>query len=231
MTSPSAGEGRTRAHPPLGGSLVYLLLNFPLGIASFVFLVTLTAVGFSTAIIWIGVPVSALVILATRGAARLERARTYALLDRYIPIPYRPLPEAGQKQRWKVRLGDAATWRDITYFLLLFPIGIAHFVVLVTTWSVSLGLLTLPVYYRYLPEGAYFFPSYDLRWITVDSTLTALPWAALGVLCVAVSVVLTRALAAGHAHFAAALLGPTAKRAREAGDSFPDAPVLSPVAG
>src|SRR2546427_725505 len=80
-------------------------------------------------------------------------------------------PEGGQKARWKARLTDGATWRDFTYFLLLLPLGIAEFVLLVTSWSVALGLLTLPIYFRHLPGGPYYFPGWDIHWFVVDSTL------------------------------------------------------------
>ncbi|NIJ13841.1 hypothetical protein FHU38_004185 [Saccharomonospora amisosensis] len=195
--------------PPVAGSVTYLLLNLPAGIAGFVLLVTLGSVGVSTVIIWVGVPVLMLAILLARAFAEVERARVHALLGTYIARPYRPLPDGGQKLRWKARLSDTSTWRDICYLLLLFPVGIAEFVLVVTLWAVSLGLLALPVYYRYLPEGAYFFPSYDLRWITVDSVTTALPWAALGVLLLVATVAFTRGMAGAHARFARLLLGPT----------------------
>ncbi|MEU6645868.1 sensor domain-containing protein [Saccharomonospora sp. NPDC046836] len=214
--------------PSVGGSAAYLLLNLPVGIIGFVFLVTTLTVGVSTAIIWVGLPILALAILGTRGGARLERARIYALLDRYITLPYRPLPGGSQKLRWMARLKDAATWRDLTYFLLLFPIGIAEFVVVVTSWAFALGLVALPIYYRFLPEGAYFFPSFDLRWITVDSVPAALPWAALGVLFVALAAVLTRGMGAAHARFAELLLGPTADRVHES-QGWPA--TTAPVAG
>ncbi|SFB61567.1 Putative sensor [Amycolatopsis marina] len=212
-SAPASAPARTR--PPLRGSAAYLLLNFPLGIFWFVALVTLIAVGVSTAIIWIGVPIAAFAVLLWRGGAQMERARVATFLGTVVPMPYRPLPEGGQKARWTTRLRDAATWRDLVYLVLLFPLGIIEFVLLITSWSVSLALLTLPIYYRYLPEGAYYFPAWDVRWITVDSTVAALPWAALGVLFVAVTVVLTRALAGMHAGLARTLLGPTVGRAQE----------------
>lgn len=220
-----------RYRPPIAGSIAYLLLNLPVGIAGFVVLVTLSAVGVSTAVVWVGVPIAALAVLCARGGAKVERARIYALLGAYIPLPYRPLPEGGQKARWRARLRDGATWRDFAYFLLLFPLGVAEFVVVVTCWALSLGLIGLPVYYRYLPEGAYFFPAYDLRWITVDSTIAALPWAALGVLFLALAVAVTRSLAAGHAWFARSLLGPSSGREREAERSWSEAGAPRAVAG
>lgn len=232
MTTPQIEQDGSRSRPPFAGSLGFLLMNLPFGILGFVLLLTLFTVGVSTAIVWVGLPIAALAVLLARGAARVERARVYALLDTYIPVPYRALPEGGQKARWKTRLKDGATWRDLTYFLLLFPLGIIQFTLVTTFWAVSLAFAGLPIYFRYLPDGAYYFPAYDadLRWITVDSTVEALPWAALGVLFIAVSVALTRSMAAGHARFAAALLGPT-RRMEEDGSPFPVTPAMTTVAG
>ncbi|GAB3474383.1 sensor domain-containing protein [Amycolatopsis cihanbeyliensis] len=231
MTTANVAHGGTHQRPPFGGSLAYLLMNMPLGIGCFVTLVTLSSVGLGTAIIWVGIPVLALGVLLCRGGARVERARVYALLDTYIPIPYRPLPEGGQKLRWRARLRDEATWRDLGYLILLFPLGLIEFVLVVTIWSVSLGFAGLPIYYRFLPEGAYYFPSFDLRWITVDSTLSALPWAALGVLFIAMSITITRSVARTHASFANVLLGPSPRRAAELDSVFPQARPLSTMAG
>ena len=203
-----------RRDPPFGGSLVFLLLNLPLGVLAFGLLTSFTAAGLGTAVVWVGVGLLALVVLAVRGAARLERARVYALLDRYIDLPYLPLPAGKQSLRWKGRLKDPSTWRDLLYFFLLFPLGIVEFVLVTTFWATSLALVALPVSYRWLPGGAYYFPSEDLRWLTVDSAVEALPWAALGVLFIALSVALTKALAGMHARVANALLGPTVAQRR-----------------
>ncbi|QFU86576.1 sensor domain-containing protein [Amycolatopsis sp. YIM 10] len=232
MTTAQIEQDGSRSRPPFAGSLGFLLMNLPLGIFAFVLFLTMFTVGVSTAIIWLGLPIAALAVLLSRGAARVERARVYAMLDSYIPVPYRALPEGSQKERWKARLKDGATWRDLAYFLLLFPLGVIQFTLVTTFWAVSLAFAGLPIYFRYLPDGAYYFPAYDadLRWITVDSTVEALPWAALGVLFIAVSVALTRAMAAGHARFAAALLGP-ARRMEEDGSPFPTAPAMTTVAG
>lgn len=207
-----------------GGSLVYLLMNFPVGIVAFVMIAALVPMGIGTAVIWVGLPVLMLVLLLIKGAARVERARTYALTGTFVAMPYLPLPAGSQGLRWKARLRDAQTWRDLAYFLLLLPVGITEFSLLVGFWATSLGLVGLPIYFRYLPDGAWYFPRWDdLRWITVDSTVEALPWAALGVLCVALSVALTKAMAGLHTRFAAALLGPTARR-RELLGPLGDAP-------
>ncbi|MEV7039032.1 sensor domain-containing protein [Amycolatopsis sp. NPDC051061] len=223
--------GSERRDPPFGGSVVFLLMNLPLGVAAFVVLTSFAGAGLGTAVVWVGVGLLALLVLAVRGAARVERARVYALLDRYIDLPYLPLPAGKQAERWKGRLKDPSTWRDLTYFFLLFPLGIIEFVLVTTFWSTSLALAGLPIYFRWLPGGAYYFPSEDLRWLTVDSTVEALPWAALGVLFIALSVALTKALAGMHARVASALLGTTVAQRRRMERWWEDAEEKNLVAG
>ncbi|WP_290053322.1 sensor domain-containing protein [Amycolatopsis solani] len=222
---------REKRDPPFGGSVVFLLMNLPLGVVAFALLTSFTAAGLGTAVVWVGVGLLALLVLAVRGAARLERARVYALLDRYIDLPYLPLPSGGQKGRWKARLKDPSTWRDLAYFVVLFPLGLVEFVLVTVFWSTSLALAGLPIYFRWLPDGAYYFPSEDLRWLTVDSTVEALPWAALGVLFIALSVALTKALAGTHARLANALLGPTVAQRRRMERWWEDAEEKNLVAG
>lgn len=235
MTTATAERDSAAVNPGFAGSLTYLLMNFPLGLAAFVGLTTLTAVGVGTVIIWAGLPILALVVLICRGAGRLERARLYALLDVHIEMPYQALPAGGPKTRWTARLRDAATWRDFGYLILLLPVGIMQFAVLVACWSTSLALAGLPIYFRYLPDGSFYFPAEQWRWLTVDSTVEALPWAALGLLFAAVSVAVTKAMARTHARFAKALLGPSRPpaqpTARPDATSVDETPLAQPVAG
>jgi Putative sensor len=201
----------TRPDPPLLGSLAYLVMNLPIGIASFVFVVTFVSVGVGTVIIWVGLAVLAVAVLAWRGAAQLERLRVHAMLGTYIANPYRPLPEAGLGRQVGARFKDPATYKDMTYHLLMLPIGIAEFTIMVTSWATSLWLLLLPVYYPWMPEDWY-PTTWHHGFMRVDSWAGTLPWAALGVLCLAVAVALTKWLGTMHARYARAMLGPSQQR-------------------
>jgi hypothetical protein len=189
----------------------YLLLSFPLGVTWFVLLVTLLAAGVGTAIVWVGVPILAFTLLLTRGIGRLERGRANAMLGTALPIPYRRTSVPGIRGAIRLRLRDPATWRDLCYAMVLFPVGVLEFVVLVALWTVGLQLLAMPFYYSFLPDGAWSFPSVagdGPKWITVDSFGGALPWMALGVVVCVLAVMVTRWLATVHAKLAIALLGP-----------------------
>jgi hypothetical protein len=199
----------TRPDPPLFGSLAYLVMNLPIGIASFVFVVTTLAVGMGTIVVWVGLGVLAVAMLVWRGFAQVERARVHTMLGTYIATPYRPLPEQGR--RWSTRVKDPATWKDMAYCVLLLPIGIAEFTITVVSWATSLWMLTLPIYWVWLPDS--WRPVVDAHPVfDVDTWPETLPIAAIGVLGLAISVALTRALGILHARYARALLGPSERR-------------------
>lgn len=203
----------SRPRPHMLGALVFLLLSLPLGIAGFVGVVTLASVGLGTVIVWAGIPVLALLVLLSRAAAQFERARVRTLLGAYVVTPYRPMPGTGWRARWRARLLDGATWRDMAYLILLLPIGIAEFVLIVTLWSTGLGMAALPLYHSFLPPDTHIFGYFD-----PSSTVETLPWAALGVLVVALSIVVTRVVGGLHARYARLMLGP-GPRARRIADA------------
>ena len=143
---------------------LYLLLSFPLGIAYFVFLVTGLSVGFGLLVIWVGVPILALVLAGSWALARFEQEATNRLLK--LDIPTIPLPRASTPlsadaatisgvervfirtwRHFKAHLSDRVTWTGMLYLLLKFPVGIASFVIVVTLASVTATLLGAPFYY------------------------------------------------------------------------------------
>ena len=58
--------------------------------------------------------------------------------------PYRPLGAPTSLGRLRERIADPATWKDLVYLFLAFPMGILSFVVTVTTISLTVGLLLAP---------------------------------------------------------------------------------------
>lgn len=126
----------------------HLLLDLPFGIAWFTLVVTGLSVGAGVFVVmFAGVVVAALTLLAMRIVSAIERGRARVLLDVDVPDPFRPFRWEGTwKERAKAIFADPTSWKAVAYSLLLLPVGILTFTVTVTAWSVALGMATFPAY-------------------------------------------------------------------------------------
>lgn len=181
-------------------ALVFMLLSFVLGIFWFTVLVILLSVGLGMAITLVGLPVLAGTLVLWTYGARLERLRVAAFLGARIQNPYRPLP-AGLLNQLKTRLLDPYVWLDLLYLFLLFPIGIAEFVVSVSALSASVAMLTAPLYYGFgngpvLANGN-----------RIDTLPKALLVAVLGIPLLLLTPYVLVGIGRGHAWLARNLLG------------------------
>ncbi len=131
----------------------HLLFNLPVGIVTFTVVVTGLATGLGLLITLIGIPIIFATMYLSRGMGTFERARARALLHVDVPEPYRPDPQPDKWWRVHVaRFTDPATWVEVGYHLMMLPVGIFTFTLVLTFWSVSLSLLTLPLYFWALPH-------------------------------------------------------------------------------
>ena len=122
----------------------FMLLSFIFGLTYFVALVPAIAVGVGTLIIWVGIPILVVTMVAWRMAANFERWRVRRLLGADIPTPYRAPPDDGLVRRLRTQVSDPAAWRDLLYLLLMFPVGIAELVLVVVGFSLTIGLFVTP---------------------------------------------------------------------------------------
>lgn len=199
-------------------NLFYLLLSFPLGIFYFTFLVTGLALGFGLTLIWIGLPILALVFASSFGMAALERRLAIHLLGAKVP-PMSPPPAPGPQAIWETIqqfLANPVTWKGMGYLFLKFPLGILSFVVTVTLLSLSAGLILAPV--------AYTWGDLNLVFWDVDSYFETFLISAMGVLFLFLSINLLNGLALVWREFAEVMLG---SRRFEA---LPAAPAATPPA-
>jgi signal transduction histidine kinase len=147
----------------------HLLLNMPVGIATFTIIVTGFATGLGLLITLIGIPILIAMLYVSRAMGWFERGRAKLLLDLDVPSPYRPEPS---RDRWwrpfVSRVTDPATWTEIVYHLLLLPIGVVTFTLAFTFWTLGLSTLFLPVYAWALPGPVHVFDSW-VR-VSIDST-------------------------------------------------------------
>ena len=140
---------RSFRHTPIGrflyapveprsyANLLFLGLAFPLGLLYFVFLIVGLSLGFGLLILWIGVPVLALVMAGSWLFAAMERQLAIHLLGAKVP-PMSPqsasssAPAGNLWRRLTAVLANPVTWKGMGYLAIKFPLGLATFVVAVT---------------------------------------------------------------------------------------------------
>jgi signal transduction histidine kinase len=188
----------------------YILVALPLATLYFSVLVCGLSVGVCLAITLLGIPVLIGTMFAWRGMAALERGLGRSLLGEDVPTPYRPLPPGGWWPRLRARLADPATWKDLAYLLLLFPLALFTFIVAVTLVGVALGLLVAPAWYWSVPDGI------DVGALNVDTLGEALAAVPVGAVLVLASLRVVNWLGALHGAFARVMLGPTSDPELEA---------------
>jgi signal transduction histidine kinase len=188
-------------NPRTYGRIGYLLLAGCLGTLEFIFLVTGIAVGVGLAITLIGIPILIGCVYAWGGLAEGERRIIHALTGTEIPNPYRPLPAGGWWVRLRARLGDPATWKDLTFLLLQFPFGLVSLIVACVVLGVGLQGLTMPLWFWAIPDGV------DFVVLRVDSLWEALALMPLGALVLVLGIPALGMLGRLYVAYSSVLLG------------------------
>ena len=134
---------------------LYVASGLPLGLAWLITLCVLLAVGVSTVVVTIGVPVLAFTLVLWRWGADTERQRAALVLGAPIPRPARRRPASPRLlDRMVAPLRDGSTWRDLGYLLLFGPIGIVAGTITVALWSAAFAALLVPVFAGSAPDGS-----------------------------------------------------------------------------
>ena len=182
-------------------NLLYLALSFPLGLFYFIFLTVGLTTGFGLTIIWIGLPILAVVFAASFGMAALERRLAIHLLGAKVP-PMAPQRTGAPEGLWKTVqefLANPVTWKGMAFLFLKFPFGVFTFTLTVALTSLSLALLAAPVVYPWTDMFVGF-------WV-VDTLGEALLVSAFGVVTLLISLNLFNVLAIAWREVAEAMLG------------------------
>jgi hypothetical protein len=191
-------------------NIIYLLAAFPLGIFYFVFLVTGLALGFSLAIIWVGIPILLLVGAGWWLLANFERLMAVYLLKEDLPVMVRKSDEGADLwTRVKDNILNPVTWKSPIYLFLKFPLGMISFVIGITLVSLTLALLSMPFTYQ---SGESFqagitFGSNLPAW-HIDSLTDALLCVFIGLCLWPVTLHVLNGLTWVHAKFARVMLSP-----------------------
>ncbi len=199
---------------------------FPLGIAYFVALVTLLAVGGS--LIWT-FPGALIVLFAIFGSRLVGDAEAF-IVSRVSGTeikrpPWRTEGTEGWRSRLWVRLIDPTTWTGIVYLFVQFPIGIGVFVSLVVVFAVAGSFVASPIIVQFTDDPLEM--SFGWWSLVIDTPAEALWLVPVGLAILLPAVHLMTAASALHAIWAKFMLGSRAKTAPE-----PTAPVgPSPTGG
>lgn len=179
----------------------YLLLSVVLGLGWFIVLAVAVPLSATLVIVWVGLPLFLATMLLWRVAAMLERRLMRLAFGMEIRDPYRPRPERGLGKHLAWLFGDPATWKDLGYLLLLFPLSVVEFVMFITLWAVTIGLITSPVMYA-LGE-----PMTFTEGLVVDSWLGAVLACLVGFVALVLTAYAVRGMAWLHGTLAVVLLG------------------------
>lgn len=139
----------------LGVDTGYVLLGFPLAVASFSVLVTGLAAGLGTLVIGVGLLVVAVTLLVARVFADIERYRIPAVLRRPRIRPAYPSaqPGSGFWRRILTPITSTQSWLDAAHGIVIFPVATAAFCVVVSWWAVALAGVTTIAWDWAIPRG------------------------------------------------------------------------------
>jgi hypothetical protein len=203
-------------------NVLYLLLAFPLGIAYFIFLSVGWSLGLGLLILWIGLLVLAVVLGGSWLFSAFERQQAIHLLGAEVqpmwPEPSKPMQSIWA--RFTAFLGNRVTWTGMVFLLLKFPLGVASFIVAITSLSLSISCLLAPFFYRWdQPEIGF--------WV-VDTLPEAFLCSLIGALSLIVSLHLLNGLAWVWKELSRVLLGH--RPAAEPGNGATSAELAAPEA-
>lgn len=125
-------------------NLLYLALAFPLGLLYFLFLTIGLPLGYFLTILWIGIPILAVVFAGSWWMTALERQLAIRLLKADVPPMAPPPADGGFWQRVKAFFSNPVTWKGMGYLLLKLPLGVMTFIVLTIALPLSAGLMAAP---------------------------------------------------------------------------------------
>ena len=135
-------------------NLLYLALSFPMGLMYFIFLTVGIPLGVGLTLVWIGIPILALVFAGSWGLAAMERQLAIHALGAPVPPMSQPAVELAQTpqpvwERVKAFFSNPVTWKGMAFLLLKLPLGIVSFISVVFLLSVSLAFLVTPFVWQW----------------------------------------------------------------------------------
>lgn len=153
--SSTVAPGRSPAAPGLFAvlwngrtylDLLYLVVEAPLATFSFVFVVTVMAVGLSLAWTFIGLPILVLGLVVSRSLVRLECSLVERLTGHRMPrVDVVAAPQGSFWHRtWSI-LKDRDSWLGIVFHLVRFPVSLVAFCIVLALVGGSVWAIAQPL--------------------------------------------------------------------------------------
>jgi signal transduction histidine kinase len=134
-------------HPATWYANASIGIGFFVGIVAFAAVATIASAGFAALLAGIGVLFIAIAIEGSRLVARIERRRVMLGSQEHLRAhPYRPL-RGGIVAILRAEFLDESRWRDVLYVAVNLPLAIIEFAVIAAAWTLSISLLTMPLWY------------------------------------------------------------------------------------
>jgi hypothetical protein len=132
-------------------SVWYLFSYLVIGSVLFSVIIAAASASIGLSILWAGLVLLMGVGFFVRGCVYLERGRARAVVPEGLP-PVEPLRPAEGFFGTLSAIWDRTAWRGVAYFLGLYVPLFVLDLVTVVLWLVFLGLVSLPIWYRYPPQ-------------------------------------------------------------------------------
>jgi signal transduction histidine kinase len=168
-----------------------IALGLPMGIITFVVIVTLGALSIGLLPLFlIGIPVGWFTLMVSRLLGRIERSRSAAFDGQRIADPIPPLTRPTWFGRIRERLRCKPRWREIGYHVALLPVGALGYAFAAVAWGGSFALVAMPAYVEALPGDTAKFAFFEVgadgaQWLAAAvgaiGVLFIAPWLTLGI--------------------------------------------------
>ncbi len=164
----------------------YLLLSMPLGVLSFVVLLTGFTLGLPLLLVWVGIPVLLLLAATVGRLVDLEADQAGRWLG-LEPLPTLEVPTGlGGARRLLWLAGQPGFWGNVGFLFLKLPLGLFSFIVALVLPCTALSLVLIPLIYPLSQTYGFNLVHIEGVW-TVDSWPRAFMCLGAGVLLGVVS--------------------------------------------
>lgn len=190
-------------HPATWYANTAIVAGFFVGIFTFATLASLASAGFATLVAGVGVVIIAVGIEISRIVARIERRRVMLGSSEHLLAHSYRSRRGGFVELVKAEFADESRWRDVLYVAVNFPLSMIEFFVAATIWSISLWLVTMPIWYDAVTGGT--LPGY-LGAIAGHDAVTVLVRTLIGVALLPVAASVSQLVLSLHRGVVMALL-------------------------